>query len=212
VSQPFKRGASITAPGQIDSSLGEFWVNNPWDIVSQGHNLSAYERKRAFLNVAGQDFVDISFLTGADSDGDGRSVVAGDFRNDGRMDLVVRQVGGGPVLLFENRFPPAHYLNISLRGTKSNRLGIGARVIVRAGGLEQTRELYPQNGFRSQVASRLHFGLAAQERVDRLTIHWPSGEIQQFKDLPVDRHILVDEGRSGADAVELLVPGHPTKP
>ena len=67
MSQPFKRGASIPAPGEVDSSLGEFWVNNPWDIVSQGHNLSAYERKRAFLNLRGRDFVDISFVTGADN-------------------------------------------------------------------------------------------------------------------------------------------------
>src|SRR5262249_53737001 len=149
------------APGQVDSSLGEFWVNNPWDIVSQGHNLSAYERKRAFLNVRGRAFVDISFVTGADSDGDGRSVVAGDFRSVGGMDLLVRQAGGGALLLFENQFPAAHYLSLSLRGTKSNRLGIGARVTVSTGGMIQTRELYPHNSFRSQLASRLHFGLGS---------------------------------------------------
>ena len=65
-------------------------------------------------------------MTGTDNDGDGRCVVAGDFRNNGQLDLVVRQVGGGPVLLYENEFPKAHYLTVSLRGTKSNRLGIGA--------------------------------------------------------------------------------------
>ena len=46
------------------------------------------------MNLGGQDFLDISYLTGADSDGDGRSVVAGDFRNTGQMDLVVRQATG----------------------------------------------------------------------------------------------------------------------
>jgi enediyne biosynthesis protein E4 len=212
VSQPFKRGASIHAPGQIDSALGEFWVNNPWDIVNQGHNLSAYERKRAFLNVHGQDFVDISFVTGADSDGDGRSVVAGDFRNDGRMDLLVRQAGGGSVLLFENQFPAAHYLSISLRGTKSNRLGIGARVTVSAGGLDQMRELYPHNSFRSQIASRLHFGLGQSAKVDRLTIRWPSGEIQQLTDLTADRHIIVEEGKAGAAAIDHVIPGSVIRP
>jgi hypothetical protein len=208
VSQPFKRGASIAAPGQLDSSLGEFWVSNPWDIVNQGHNLSAYERKRAFLNVRGQDFVDISFVTGADSDGDGRSVVAGDFRNDGRMDLLVRQAGGGSVLLFENQFPPAHYLTISLRGTKSNRLGIGARLSLSASGLTQVRELYPHNGFRSQVASRLHFGLGDRTKIDRLTVLWPSGEVQNLTNLDTDRHIVVEEGKSGAAAIEPVTHGH----
>ena len=207
MSQPFKRGASIQAPGQIDSSLGEFWVNNPWDIVNEGHNLSAYERKRAFLNVRGRDFVDISFVTGADSDGDGRSVVAGDFRNDGRMDLLVRQAGGGPVLLFENQFPAAHYLSISLRGSKSNHLGIGARVTVSAGGLDQVRELYPHNSFRSQIASRLHFGLGDAAKVDRLTIQWPSGKVQQLTDVAADRHVIVDEEKSGSAAIDDVVPG-----
>ena len=56
MSQPFDRGASIQAARQRRSSLGEFWVDNPWDIVTKGHNLSAYERKRLFLNVGGRDF------------------------------------------------------------------------------------------------------------------------------------------------------------
>jgi hypothetical protein len=207
VSQPFNRGASVPAPGVVDRSLGEFWVTNPWDIVDQGHNLSAYERKRAFLNVRGQSFLDISYLTGADIDGDGRSVVAGDFRNDGRLDLVVRQVGGGPVLLYENRFPEAHYLTVSLRGRASNRLGIGARLTASVSGRELTRELYPLNSFRSQMPSRVHFGLGEARAVDRLTVLWPSGTVQRFEDLVVDRHVVITEDRTGPAAVETVTPG-----
>jgi hypothetical protein len=212
VSQPFQRGASIPLPGSIDSSLGEFWVSNPWDIVSQGHNLSAYERKRAFLNVRGRDFVDVSFLTGADSDGDGRSVIAGDFRNDGRLDLLVRQVGGGPALLFENQFPRAHYLTVSLRGTKSNHLGIGARLTASAARMEQTRELYPQNGFRSQMPSRVHFGLGTASKVDRLIIRWPSGAVQELHDVEADRHIIVEEGKDEAYCTQVVTPGRLIEP
>src|SRR5438477_13084440 len=113
VSQPFDRGADVPMPADLDPTLGEFWVNNPWDIIKNGHNLSSYERNRCYLNVRGQNFLDVSFLSGADNDGDGRSVVAADFRNDGRMDLLVRQVSGGAVLLYENRFPPRHYLKVS---------------------------------------------------------------------------------------------------
>jgi hypothetical protein len=116
VSQPSDRRAAIDAPGALDKSLGEFWVSNPWTIVSSGHNLSAFERDRTWLNVQGKDFLDISYPTGADSDGDGRCVVAADFRNNGRLDLIVRQVGGGPLLLFQNNFPQRHYLTVSLRG------------------------------------------------------------------------------------------------
>ncbi len=212
MSQPFNRSASVAAPGSVDSSLGEFWVTNPWDIVEQGHNLSAYERKRAFLNVRGSEFLDISYLTGADSDGDGRSVVAGDFRNDGRLDLVLRQVGGGAVLLFENQFPKAHYLTVSLRGTASNRLGIGARLTATVAGRDLTRELYPHNSFRSQMPSRVHFGLGDASRVDRLIIRWPSGAEQTLTDLAADRHVIITEGQSGPSAVETVTPGHVIHP
>jgi hypothetical protein len=202
----------VPAPGVVDQSLGEFWVTNPWDIVDQGHNLSAYERKRAFLNVRGKDFLDISYLTGADSDGDGRSVAAGDFRNDGRLDLVVRQVGGGPVLLFENQFPKAHYLTVTLRGTASNRLGIGARLTATVSGRALTRELYPYNSFHSQMPSRVHFGLGDANRIDRLTIRWPSGTVQTLDNLAADRHVVITEGRTGLGAVETVVPGQVIRP
>ena len=202
----------MPAPGEVDRALGEFWVTNPWDIVNQGHNLSAYERKRAFLNVQGRGFLDMSYLTGADSDGDGRSVVAGDFRNDGRLDLVVRQVGGGPLLLFENRFPAAHYLTVSLRGRTSNRPGIGARLTATVSGRQVVRELYPQNGFHSQMPGRVHFGLGEARKVDRLTIRWPSGSVQTLDDLAADRHVVITEDRTGPGAAETVTPGQPILP
>jgi hypothetical protein len=151
-------------------------------------------------------------LTGADRDGDGRSVVAGDFRNDGRLDLVVRQVGGGPVLLFENRFPKAHYLTVSLRGRASNRLGIGARLTATVAGRELTRELYPENTFHSQMPSRVHFGLGDAGKVDRLTVRWPSGTVQTFDDLAADRHVVITEDRTGPGAVEAVTPGQTIRP
>ena len=60
VSQPCNRAAKIAAPGEVDKALGEFWVENPWDIIKKGHNLSAFERNRVFLNVRGRDFLDIT--------------------------------------------------------------------------------------------------------------------------------------------------------
>jgi hypothetical protein len=199
----------------VDRTLGEFWVTNPWDIAKSGHNLSAYERKRLFLNVpgaGGRDFLDVSFLSGADNDGDGRSVIAGDLRNNGRLDLVVRQAGGGPLYIYENQFPPRHYLEVSLRGTKSNRLGIGARLVATVGGRDVVREQFPLNSFRSQMPNVVHFGLGDAARVERLVIRWPSGITQVLTDLPADRHILVDEGREGIAAVTTVVPGQPMRP
>jgi hypothetical protein len=212
VSQPCDRACKIPAPGKIDSSLGEFWVENPWEIVKRGHNLSCFERKRTWMNLRGGNFLDISFLTGADNDGDGRSVVAGDFRNNGRQDLIVRQVGGGPLLLYENHFPRRHYLKVSLRGRRSNRLGVGARLKAVVGGRQLVREMFPVNSYRSQMANIVHFGLGDAGRVDRLEIRWPSGKVQVLKGLQGDRHIVVDEGKEGPAAVETVVPGKTIAP
>jgi hypothetical protein len=199
----------VPQPGKLDASFGEFWVDNPWDIIRHSHNLSAYERNRVYLNVRGRNFIDISYLSGADSDGDGRSVVAGDFRNNGRLDLVVRQAGGGSLLLFQNELPQRHYLEVTLRGRTSNRQGIGARLTAVADGQPLVREMYPVNSFRSQMPNTVHFGLGDSARVDRLTIRWPSGKVQQFINLAADRHVLIDEGADNTAAIHTLLPGNP---
>ncbi len=212
MSQPYDRAAKVPQPGKLDKSLGEFWVENPWEIVAYGHNLSCYERNRAYLNVKGTNFLEISSITGTDSEGDARSAVAADFRNDGRLDLMVRQVGGGALLLFENQFTPKHYLKVSLRGTKSNRLGIGARLVATVQGRQIVRELYPLNSYRSQAPTFVHFGLADSEQVDRLEIRWPTGVVQTLANLKADRHIVVEEGKEGADAIETVTPGETIRP
>jgi hypothetical protein len=209
VSQPCNRSATVPLPGKLDDSLKEFWVDNPWQIVAHGHNLSCYERNRVFLNVGGRDFLDISHLTAADSDGDGRAVVAADFRNVGMLDLLVRQAGGGALLLFENRLPRKNFLQVSLRGRASNRQGIGARLTAVINGQQIVRELYPANGYLSQAPNVVHFGLGDRAKIDSLTIRWPSGKLQTLTDLTGNRHVIVDENNEGADAVSTVTPGQP---
>jgi hypothetical protein len=212
VSQPTNRTGLVPAPGDLDPALREFWVENPWQIAVLGHNLSSFERNRAYLNVGGKDFLEISHLTGADSDGDGRAVVAADFRNAGVLDLIVRQAGGGPLMLYENRMPRRHYLNVTLRGRESNRQGVGARLTAVAGGQRQVREMFPANGFCSQAPNVVHFGLGEAAAVDTLTVRWPSGKVQVFTGLSADRHVVIDEGRDGTAAVEAVVPGNQIAP
>jgi hypothetical protein len=212
VSQPFNQGAQVPQPGKLDEKLGEFWSTNPWSIVTDGHNLSCFERNRVFLNVKGQDFLEISHLTGADSDGDGRAVVAADFRDVGMPDLIVRQAGGGALLLFENRLPRKHFLNVSLRGRQSNKLGVGARLTATVAGRQIVRELFPANGYRSQSPNQVHFGLADDTVVDSLTIRWPSGKVQVLKNVAGDRHVVIDEGKDEAEAVGTVKPGETYEP
>lgn len=212
MSQPYDRGAEVPAPGKLDPALREFWVSNPWQIVAHGHNLSAFERNRAYLNVGGKHFLEISTLTGADSDGDGRAVVAADFRNCGMVDLIVRQAGGGSLLLFENQMPRRNYLTVSLRGHKSNKQGIGARLTAVVKGQQLVRELFPANSFVSQAPNQVYFGLANAESVERLTIRWPSGTVQEFQNVKGNRHIVVDEAKAVAEAISTVVPGETIAP
>jgi hypothetical protein len=221
VSQPCDKACKLPAPGKIDASLDEFWDENPWTLAAS-HNLSSFERDRMFLNVGGKAFLEISHLSGADNEGDGRCAVAADFFNTGRMDLLVRQVGGGPLVLYENRFPQKHFLKVSLRGRndsklgiagrKSNRQGIGARLTAVVNGRKLVRELYPHNSFSSAAPNIVHFGLGDADRVEQLTIRWPSGKVQDLHNLGADRHIIVDEGEDGPAAVTTVVPGQTIRP
>jgi hypothetical protein len=202
----------VEQPGPLDAKLNEFWVGNPWAIVNEGHNLSAFERNRVYLNAGGSDFLDVSHLSGADNDGDGRGVVAADFRNSGMLDLVVRQVGGGPLLYYENRLPQAHYLTVTLRGDRSNRRGIGARLTAEIKGRTIVRELYPANGYLSQSPAQVHFGLGQDATIDKLTIRWPSGRVQELAGVAANRHVVIDESRDGGDAIETVTPGQTIRP
>ncbi|MBJ06929.1 MAG: hypothetical protein CMO40_07420 [Verrucomicrobiaceae bacterium] len=182
MSQPFDRAATADCPGDPDSSLGEFWVKDPFQINWE-NNLSSYERNRAFLNLGGKHFLEISHLTSADSDGDARACVAADLDGDGREELIVRQTGGGGVLIYENRFPSGNWLEVSLRGVESNRRGIGARLIAELDGRQIVRDQFPVNSYRSQATNRVHFGLGTSKKVERLTVRWPSGKVQVVNNL-----------------------------
>ncbi len=196
MSQPFNRGAIVPAPIEPDKRLKNWWVENPWLIAANGKSLSGYERNRIFLNVGGKEYFEISGLTLADSDADGRGTVAADFTNDGMEDVMVRHVGGLPIALYENRFPKTSWLRVTLRGVKSNREGIGARLVAESNGQKLVRELFPNNGFMGQNAAHVHFGLGAATKLDKLSIRWPNGATQEFKDLDLNRHVRFTEESS----------------
>lgn len=209
VAQPFDRNAIIPSLRELNEKKGEFWVDNPWQFSSSGENLSCYERNGVFLNEGGTAFHDFSFLTGADSDGDGRTATSADLNGDGMPEMLVRQAGGGPLLVYENRFPKANWLQVSLRGTDSNRFGVGSKLVCEARGGRICRELYPHVNFLSQDPALVHFGLGKATQVERLTIRWPSGLVQELQDLPVNQHVVIHEGDS---TPKLVIPGQGRAP
>jgi len=180
----------------VDTARGEFWVGDPFNYPAH-LNLSAYERNAVLLNLGGLRFTDVGYLSGADSDGDARGALVADVDGDFAPDLVVRQLGGGAIRVYANRFPKARRLLVSLRGTRSNRLGVGARLVASVGGRTLVRDLHPANNYRAQQASLVEFGLGDAGGVDRLEVRWPSGAVQALGPVPGDRHVLVTEGEEG---------------
>lgn len=187
--------------GEVNREAGEFWVANPFMMPQLGHNLSAFERNRLYLNVAGREFIDASGFSTVDLDADSRSVVAADFDRDGRSDLLVGSVGGGPLRLFLNRLPRSdrHFVRLELVGVESNRAAIGARCELRCGELQIVRDAFAANGCMAQAPPELVLGVGNSERIDSLNVRWPSGKSQTFRDLPVNATIRLTEGSTAVE-------------
>jgi enediyne biosynthesis protein E4 len=125
----------------------------------------------------------------------GRGLVVGDLDNDGRPDLVVSHLNE-PLVLLRNEAPPErHWLGVELAG-RDNRDVAGARLVLEAGGRRQTRFAKGGGSYLSSGDRRLLFGLGTAERIDRLTVVWPSGRTRQWDGdrLAADRyHRLAEE-------------------
>jgi enediyne biosynthesis protein E4 len=124
-----------------------------------------------------------------------RGIAVGDLFNDGNMDVVIENMDGGPTILKNPGIPGRHWVSFELAGTKSNRLAIGARLNLVAGGMTQTAEIHSGGSYLSQHDLRVHFGLGSATRIDSLEIHWPAGTVDEVKDLAVDQFYPVLEGK-----------------
>jgi hypothetical protein len=122
-----------------------------------------------------------------------RGACFADYENDGKVDAFLVNLGAKGTLLHNVTESKGHWVAIKLRGTKSNRDGIGARVEVMAANKRWTAERVAGSGYLSQNDDRLHFGLGTASTIDKILIHWPSGREQTLEHQPVDRVLLVEE-------------------
>lgn len=129
----------------------------------------------------------------------GRGLATGDFDNDGRVDALVVD-DEGPVLLLRNASDGTaaaakrnHWIGLRLQGDgkRSNRDALGARVMVRAGGRTQMREVHTAGSYLSASDSRLLLGLGSAARVDSITIRWPDGRTQTLRDLAAGEYHFI---------------------
>ena len=140
-----------------------------------------------------------------------RGMAIGDLFNDGKLEAVVENLVGSPVILRPEGGANHHWISFQLEGTKSNRLALNARVRVTAGHTVQVAEVLSGGSYLSQNDLRLHFGLGEQEKVDKAEVLWPDGKIEIFTGLVAGRYYSVREGAGvvGSRPPEVQKPRQP---
>jgi hypothetical protein len=167
------------------------------DTVELWDDTAQYEARPILLQNTGHGkFIDVS-----KQGGDGmlvkrssRGAAFDDLDNDGKLDVVVLNSRREPTILRNESPNQNHWVGIRLRGTKTNRDGIGARIKVVTGDLIQVDEVHSGRGYQSSYGMYPHFGLGDRQKIDRVEVRWVGGGTELFENVPIDRLLTITEG------------------
>jgi len=194
-------------PSNISTSAAQFvgWSSSFMDYDNNGlidifktngalKHLYGQE-DQMFQNEGGGKFKDISLELGKyfSQEFVGRGACAGDYDNDGDMDIFVVNLNNHCVFLRNNKGNQNNWIILNLTGTTSNRDGIGARIKLTSGGKTQIAQRKTTTGYLSQNDPRIHFGLAKNQIVDLIEITWPSGKVQTLENVTPNQILEVKE-------------------
>ena len=178
--------------------------NDGWKdlFVTRGHvqslgssTVQVEQPNTVFQNLGGMKFRALTAEAGltAQPPKRHRGSAIGDFNHDGRLDVVVSALSA-PAEVWINDSPGGnHWIEFELEGTKSNRDGIGARIKLTAGGTIQYNHVSFVAGYASSSAGPMHFGLGQNKKADLVEIRWPSGIVQELKDVAADQIVKIKE-------------------
>lgn len=166
-------------------------------IYPQLKGVEYAQRRLLYRNLGNARF---SEMTGPDADAlaaamSSRGLAAGDFDNDGDIDLFISNMNEPPTLLRNDGGNRQNSVTLRLVGTHANRSAVGARVTVTVGKRRLVQEVRSGSSFLSQGDFRLHFGLGQAMRADRIDVEWPGGTRESF-DAPGHSHfVTITESR-----------------
>lgn len=201
-----KRGVNKHLVAGVNVVAGDFDNDMNIDLFVLGSGEIGKQENILLLNRGDGQFKSVAHAGGAAGNnlGIGDSVTTADFDQDGFLDLLIATGGSmgrslgfpsekGGYNLYRNIGNGNHWLKIDLEGTVSNRDGIGAVVKLTTGGVTQMR--IQDNGVhnRGQNHSRLHFGLAKNSKIEKISIHWPSGIRQEITNIDADQIMKIKE-------------------
>ena len=165
-------------------------------FISNGHAQRLNSQEDLILrNDRGHRLIDVSAQCGVDFQEKfvGRGSAAGDFDDDGDLDILILNLNSRPRLLKNEGGNRNNWLMIHVIGTQSNRDGIGTKIRLTAGGKTQTRWIMSSSGYLSQSDYRAHFGLGKIERIDRIELRWPNRKIQTLENINTNQLLTIKE-------------------
>jgi hypothetical protein len=147
------------------------------------------EPKLVYQNQRNGTFREVGALTGAAVSVPqvSRGLAVGDLFNRGRLDIVIENLTGGPMILEAKSNAANHWVSFQLEGGATNKLALNARVLVTTGKMKQMGEVRSGGSYLSQSDLRLHFGLGETARIDKVEVQWPNGKTQVFEGVDADR-------------------------
>ena len=194
---PFVGFSPLFVDYDNDGHLDVFCANgHPQDVIGilTDHDTFA-QRDQMLRNKGDGRYTDVSESAGTYFAVPlvGRAAATADYDNDGDSDIVIMNSNQRAVLLRNDGGNLKNWLGIKLVGTRSNRDGIGAKVRLVAGGLTQIREVKSGSSYASGSDTRLLFGLDAHQRVEKITVVWQNGTIQELEGVSVNQNLTIVE-------------------
>ncbi|HUO33752.1 MAG TPA: tetratricopeptide repeat protein [Candidatus Acidoferrum sp.] len=165
------------------------------ELIRSDSSWSGFERNVCYLNNRDGTFSDVSGTVGLDFVEDGRTVAFADFDHDGRVEMLLKNRNSPQLRLVKSVSPSLpSVIAFRLSGTKSNRDAVGAEVTVFIGSSRQTKIVQAGSGFLAQHSKELFFGLGDAGGTVTASIRWPSGFVQEIKELPLNHRVWIQEG------------------